>query len=336
MVHSRCYQLTAPFYSGIGTILMLHRVCPPTGRTRLVSNAVLEITPEYLEHMIAFFRERRYEIVSLDRLCEILNNENKNERCIAFTFDDGYADNYTYAYPIFKKHNIPFSVFVITSFPEKKAILWWYLLEDLILENSCIRFELDGDVYNLKCETPDKKEITFLIMRRLIMDTEEGNQLFKVKKIFEEFSVDLHQKTDELALSWEQIQQLSADPLVTIGSHTVNHCMLRELPLVDMQREVVEATQIIESHIDKKVEHFSYPYGSVEAVGPREFNFIRKCGFKMAVTGRCANIFHEHREHLECLPRFTINGENSLSLLTLMMKGILPFLRNKGKRIVTD
>ena len=46
--------LTAPFYSGIGSILMFHRVCPTENKIRIRSNAGLEVTPDYLEKLIKF------------------------------------------------------------------------------------------------------------------------------------------------------------------------------------------------------------------------------------------------------------------------------------------
>lgn len=42
---------------------------------------------------------------------------------MVFTMDDGYKDNYTNALPIFKKYNVPYTIFVTTNFPDRQAIL---------------------------------------------------------------------------------------------------------------------------------------------------------------------------------------------------------------------
>ena len=54
---------------------------------------------------------------------------------VCFTMDDGYLDNYTKALPVFERYQVPFAIFVSTDFIDKKAILWWDTLEDLILTN---------------------------------------------------------------------------------------------------------------------------------------------------------------------------------------------------------
>ena len=35
---------------------------------------------------------------------------------------------------------------------------------------------------------------------------------------------------DDLCMTWEEIGEIAADPLATIGAHTVNHVMLRKAP----------------------------------------------------------------------------------------------------------
>jgi len=91
-------------YSGIGTILCFHRVCPGSGRQRIIENSRLEVTPGFLEQCIEFFLKKDYEIVSMDAVHDLFTSrKKKNRRFVAFTFDDGYRDNLTDAYPIFKK-----------------------------------------------------------------------------------------------------------------------------------------------------------------------------------------------------------------------------------------
>ena len=80
--------------------------------------------------------------------------------------DDGYLDNYENAYPIFKKHHIPFAIFVATDFPDKKAVLWWYVIEELILNSSEIHLS-DGSKYI--CKTFQEKWDTFRYIREKVL-----------------------------------------------------------------------------------------------------------------------------------------------------------------------
>ena len=123
----------------------------PFEDNKLLPNENMKVSPLFLEKFIIELKSKGYEFISLDRLYEILKNGEKVEKQIVFTLDDGYEDNYKIAYPIFKKYNVPFAVYITTSFPEKKAILWWYILEDLIIENSEIIL-FDGLKYICKTE----------------------------------------------------------------------------------------------------------------------------------------------------------------------------------------
>jgi len=95
----------------------------------------MKVSPEFLEEFILKLKAKGYEFISIDRLYEILQNKEKVKKQIVFTLDDGYKDNYKIAYPIFKKYNIPFVNYLTTSFPERNAYLWWYVLEDILIEN---------------------------------------------------------------------------------------------------------------------------------------------------------------------------------------------------------
>jgi len=81
-------------------------------------------------------------------------------------------------------------------------------------------------------------------------------------------------------MSWDQIINISKDNLCTIGSHTKNHYALNRLLEVEIIDEIMESNKIIESKIGKKIEHFSYPFGSINEAAQREFNIIKKLGFK--------------------------------------------------------
>jgi peptidoglycan/xylan/chitin deacetylase (PgdA/CDA1 family) len=127
---------------------------------------------------------------------------------------------------------------------------------------------------------------------------------------------------------------MSRDPLVTIGGHTMNHKPLGKLTEEKIRQEIEGSVARIEEQIGKKVEHFSYPFGRREC-GPREFAMVKEMGFKTAVTTRFTNIFPEHRDHLECLPRIYKIGEIPLErYLDVLTSGALSAMVYRFQRIV--
>ena len=85
---------------------MLHRIVKKDSALRIEKNRKSEVSPEYLESIINYFLKNNYDIVSLDRIYEILINKKRQKKFVSFTFDDGYIDAYTLAYPVFKKYNL--------------------------------------------------------------------------------------------------------------------------------------------------------------------------------------------------------------------------------------
>jgi peptidoglycan/xylan/chitin deacetylase (PgdA/CDA1 family) len=331
LYYSGVHALTKPLYSGVGHILMFHRVLPESSRIRVHNHKTLEITPAHLEEIINFFKQLDYQFISLDELERNQRAPEPKKKFVVFTFDDGYADNYTHAYPIFKKHGIPFTIYVATSMPDGNAVLWWYLLEDLIAEHSTIEGVVNGQKKIFFTNTTFRKEIAFNQIRSLFVRADKKALSLLMRDFFKDHTHTIYSKTTELALSWQQIVELSQDPLVTIGSHTVNHLPLHSLTLSDAQEEIRCSREIIESHVHQEVRHFCYPFGSY---GTKEIHLLKEGGYSTATTVNMANIFNTHSGHPFSLPRIMINSLTNTKLLTLQINGLLPALRNKFRRVL--
>lgn len=297
------------FYSGVATIIMLHRVFPHEA-DKLSPNEGLKVSPEFLEKFIVDAVHSGYRFISLDELHHILSKGKKISKSIVMTLDDGYADNYTYAYPIFKKYNIPFAIYLTTSFPDRSAVLWWYQLEDFLVENDYISLT---NGMHFQCGTKKQRVEAFMALRKVIIYLPEENFLSSLNELFENFRCDWQQKVFDLAISWEQLIKICADPLVTIGAHTKNHFALAGLSHNALIDEVVDSKLIIESRLPIHVKHFCYPFGSRAEAGDREFNVIKELGFDTAVTTRFGNIFPEHSDYLTSLPRVMLTERFSWS-----------------------
>ncbi|WP_298690874.1 polysaccharide deacetylase family protein [uncultured Sulfuricurvum sp.] len=295
-------QYVNNYFSGIATIFMLHRVSA-FEKNKLPPNENMKVSSEFLEKFITDLKSQGYEFISLDILHEILQKGKDVEKQIVFTLDDGYLDNYTHAYPIFKKHNVPFTIYITTSFPEKSAILWWYILEDLIVENKEILLS-NGEKYS--CKTYEDKIKTFMAIREKIITFSQTHFLAQLNELFLDYKIDWFSKNKELCLNWEHIIELSKDELCTIAGHTKNHYSLNQLSIDEIKFEIIGANRMIEEKIGTKIEHFAYPFGSKREINRREFNLVKSLGFKTTTTTRTGNIYFEHKNHLECLPRIML------------------------------
>lgn len=269
-------------------IYMLHR-CSPMDNEKLSNTESLKVSPEYLKSFL-IETQKTHDIISLDDLYSITINKKKANRKLAiFTFDDGYLDNYYNAKPIFEKLNLPYAIFVTNCFPNNKGVLWWFLIEDLLLSNNSIVLS-DNKVFD--CSTKELKEHVFENLKSTIFSLNQLNLSKEIMLLFKNYKVDIESYNRKYCMNWEQIIELSNSNLCTIGSHTNSHLTLNKLTTEDLKREVIEGKKTLENKINKRVKHFAYPFGSNREVGLREKNFLATCGFdtvSMAVGGTINN-----------------------------------------------
>lgn len=331
--------LFRPFYAGKGSILFMHKVVQHHKKdNRIDFSQANEIEISYLEKMIVHLKKKGYEFISLDELHYRLDNHTfSKKKFIAITFDDGYKDNYTLAYPLLKKHKVPFTIYITNCFPNHTAKLWWYMLEDVVLENEEIKIYLKGKSKIFRVSDYKTMEAVFLELREILISSSPSQQKDILSQLEKNYNKSLDDYVKKESLSWKDIESLAEDELVTIGAHTLNHYSLKTLEEEEIINEVLNSKSEIESHIKRKVEHFAYPFGTKNEIGKRESMLLNKTkSFNTATTTRMSNIFEAHKSHKTMLPRIQILGDRQdLSILDMYLCGMLPALKNKFKRIVS-
>ena len=139
---------------------------------------------------------------------------------------------------------------------------------------------------------------------------------------------------DELCMTWDEIRALAADPLATIGAHTVNHVMLAKASDQVARTELKVGREALEARLGRPVHHLAYPYGGRDIVGTREFRLAAELGYRTAVTTRPGVLFAEHREQLMALPRISLNGQfQEKRHLKVLMSGAATALANGFRRV---
>jgi peptidoglycan/xylan/chitin deacetylase (PgdA/CDA1 family) len=303
------HRLLQPVVGGVGVILTMHHVRPPR-RGAFQPNRLLEVTPHFLDAAIRRVRLAGLEPVSLDEMHRRMVERDFRRRFVCFTFDDGYRDVLTYAYPVLKKHNVPFALYVPTSFPDRIGELWWLTLEAVVARTDRIGVVINGRDVRFSCRTPEEKLETHLALYAWLRDLESEEELrHAVRDLATRYDVDDTAFCRELCMTWAELAELAADPLVTIGAHTVNHVRLARLAPETARSEMHMSMSVLEASLGRRPRHVAYPFGDPRSAGPREFAVASELGFATAVTTRPGVLFPEHRDHLMALPRISLNGE---------------------------
>ena len=283
----------------LGVVYMLHHITPKNPKG-IPTNEDLKVSPAFLEYIILKYKKAGFQFFSLNDLGEVIKSDAIPQRpFIVFTIDDGYADNYTQALPIFEKYKVPFSIFIATDFINHNSILWWDILEDLITQNTTIHFS--NNIY--PTYSFQEKWDTFRIIREKILGYDQNNLLIDLQDAFSHYTIDWYAPVKKQAMSWAQVKELSDHPLCTIGGHTVSHPVLNTLNEVDFCHEIADGVAILKEKTGHDIFHFAYPYGSPSEIGEREYKLIKNFNFKTVFSSYGGCITKDNKSYKTHLPR---------------------------------
>ncbi len=332
---SGMHHMLRPLLGGIGAILTLHHVRPPR-KEAFQPNRLLEVTPIFLEGLLRRLKRRRVDVITLDEMHRRFVENDFKRRFVCITFDDGYKDMARWAHPLFKKFELPYALYIPTSFPDRLGELWWLALEAVVARNERIGMMINGEErYFDARNVGEKRELYDAIYGYLRSMKSEEQVRRTVRDLCATYRVDIPEICRELCMDWQEVGELADDPLVTIGAHTVNHMMLKKVANEDTVRAEMEMSRsVLEAALGKRPEHLAYPVGDPTSAGPREFRIAAELGFKTAVTTRPGVLFKAHGEHLTALPRISVNGEyQQQRYLKVLMSGAGTAMWNGFKRV---
>lgn len=309
-----------------GVVLTMHRVRPaPT--EGFAPNAHLEITPEFLELAVGRLRRRGIALVGIDE-AEARLAAGDRERFAVLTFDDGYADNHDVAWPILNRLGVPFTVFVASGMVDGTASAWWITLEEVLRRAAAVDFA--GTRRRLASDAD--RDRAFRAIARRLRALGEAERDAAVRALAAAAGVDIPALLAREMMDWDAVRRLAADPLVTIGGHTVDHPSLAALSTEEARREIVGGLDRIEAETGRRPRHFAYPYGSPRDVSLRDVELARSLGLEVAVTTSAGMLSGTGRS--AAWPRVSLNGNFQCGRdLDLLVSG-LPQLLDRRRLAV--
>lgn len=266
--------------------------------------------------------KQNYEVVTLDRLRDPIDDSRKSR--VAITFDDGYLNNIEIAMPILERLELPMTWFVATAFVDDPGKLPWWDMIDLLLTRDSGRIrlhspEVAGD-YDLAAPA-DRRRIDRHVRQVLKASCGERRETLVAEL------GDGMRNADALPENaFARPQEVAAvDPVrVEIGGHTINHPNLAACESDRLHDEIEGGKRRLEAITGRQPQWFAYPYGGRGSFDARAVDAVRAAGFVGAVTllpGIVADDSDPYR-----LPRIPISAANSLADFKARVEGVQVYL----------
>jgi peptidoglycan/xylan/chitin deacetylase (PgdA/CDA1 family) len=330
--YSGAGNLLAPYTRGAGVIFMLHQVDPRPPQ-EFEPNRILKVTPDFLESVVREVRDAGFDIIALDDVRERLESPDGARPFACFTLDDGYRDNLEFAYPIFRRHAAPFTIYVPTEFADGRGDFWWLTFEKVLRAAPQLTLAMRGETHHFRLVSADEKEAAHHEIYWWLRSRPEAQARAVVAELAAGHGIDARKSHADLVMSWDELRGLAKDPLVTIGAHTRSHFALAKLGEADARAEMAESIARIEGELQRPCRHFSYPYGCARSAGPREFRIAEELGMETAVTTRKGLLYPEHAHEMTALPRLSLNGDfQDLRYVKALLSGVPFAVMNTLKR----
>jgi len=263
-------------------VLTYHRVTPDVPWPDS-----LVVIPDQFEQQVKYVK-RHFRLLSASEVAEIIRSRKSFPvRSCLITFDDGWKDNYTHAFPILHAYQIPAIIFLTTGYVGTNKRFWHERLASLLYPLPLSEGRR-WTVSHLNWVTASAEEIAQevgsvpLRSRQLVIaeiteawkPLEESGLERKLQQLEAALGQSLLAGTPAM-LSWENVAAMAAGG-IEFGSHTVSHALLDQVTAVQLKRELCASKETLESRLGKPVEFVAYPNGNHnEAVATAS----QECGY---------------------------------------------------------
>lgn len=265
-------------------VLRYHSVSAASDRADRYLDHGLTLSPEAFERQIRFV-SRHYTIVPLQDIVDCLRRGRRlYRRAVAITFDDGYRDNYTRAFPILRRYQAPATFYLTTGCIDNRQVLWTAYLRYLLTTSRREELRLaKPEALSFDLSRPELRETAFrtLVVRMKNVPTPDRHALLAA--VADQLDVD-DAPLKEIMMRWEEVREMHNNGM-SFGAHTVTHPNLPNTAPEEAELEIRESKETIEGHLKTRIYDFSYPNGRGSSHLTEQIKeIVRQSGFRSAVT----------------------------------------------------
>jgi peptidoglycan/xylan/chitin deacetylase (PgdA/CDA1 family) len=246
-------------------ILMYHRVIPRHELETAFVQPGMYVTPETFETHLKFLTAH-FHILSLEEALARWQQgtwEDSVRYCV-ITFDDGWIDNYQYAYPLLRAYHAPAAIFLPTEFIGSNKWLWWDRLGYLLTRTRTAQTK----------SLPDDLDSVIERAKRIPDEAREA--------IIDDIAtlIDARPPHVRRFINWDEAREMSQSG-ISFGSHTATHAILTGLEPAALERELRRPLETLRAERVNSAPVLCYPNGNHSSFVVRS---ARAAGYIAAIT----------------------------------------------------
>ncbi len=287
---------------------LLARMCALTGLTRMletlphrraliilnyhrIGNAdetsfdsgVFSATAERFDSQIAYLK-RRFHMATLEEVFAMMGGTGPRRTSVLITFDDGYLDNYTLAFPILRSHGVRAVFFLPTAFIGTGKLPWWDIVAYIIKRSVKRRIHLEyPEPANFDLAVDDGKRVSMEILRLFTHPAVKDSERF-LAELERECEVSRPEaEAERCFLNWDEARDMQQHGMA-FGSHTHSHDILTKLSPERQREEVLCSREILERELSRRVDILAYPVGLKHCFSSDTIRALEETGYRAAFS----------------------------------------------------
>lgn len=258
---------------GLG--LLLFKLFIPARKLKILSIYFHNPPAKLFERIINYLCKNNYRIISLKQFNSVIDKNQLNEKIAIISLDDGWQNNMKLI-EVIRKYKVHVTIFITTSAIEQGNLWVEYVRKSINQKKASVKRE--------KVRIKKLDENSFNI---------EINKIKSSKQLI------------RTILTKEELIQLSKEPLIKIGSHTVNHLSLPNKSFEVQKTELVDSKNTLEIWTGQKIIYFSYPSGDYTEELKK---LAKECGYELCLSTETNHIGLNRIDKFS-IPRRCVNDE---------------------------
>jgi peptidoglycan/xylan/chitin deacetylase (PgdA/CDA1 family) len=233
------------------------------------------------------------------------------DRQVAITFDDGYADNLLNAKPLLEAHGVPATVFITTDCIDSKREFWWDELERILLlpgdlpnilkirvDNHLLSWNLGRDASYPPTRwtdhgnwtlgdtgDPTARHTLYRALLELLRERRDSSRQAVLEQLRSAANVPPEGRSSHRTLTAPELRELASGGLIEVGAHTRTHPVLASLSISEQWKEIAGSARRLKELIGRNVSSFAYPYGWHGQYTRATVTLVRGTRFARACSG---------------------------------------------------